>query len=80
LKGGYVNIERKFMRVLGRVEMTVMLACTVAGYNVDRIRAFIARTTQAITAPKTRAKRRKGTWEDILGFTPPPPGPDPPPD
>ena len=80
LKGGYVNIERKFMRVLGRVKMTVMLACTVVGYNVDRIRAFVERTTQAIRAPKRRAKRREGTWEDILGSTPPSPGPDPPPD
>jgi hypothetical protein len=77
---GYENIERKFMRVLGRVKMTVMLACAVAGYNVDRIRAFIARTAQTITALKTRTKRRKGTWESILGSTPPPPGPDPQPD
>lgn len=79
LKGGYVNIERKFCRVLGLTKMTVMLAFTVVGYNVDRIRAFLARTRHAITAAKTRAKRRQGTWKEVFGATPPTTGPDPPP-
>jgi hypothetical protein len=41
---GFVNIQRKFLRVLGLTKMTVLLAFTIAGYNVDRIRAFVART------------------------------------
>ena len=38
-KGGFVSIERKFMRVLGVTKMTVLLAFAIAGCNMDRIRA-----------------------------------------
>jgi hypothetical protein len=59
--------------------MSIMLAFTVAGYNLDRIAAFIAKTAHAATAEK-RAKRRTGTWADMLAPVPVTPGPDPPPD
>lgn len=39
LKGGFVNIERKFIRVLGITKVTVLLAFTLVGYNLDRIRS-----------------------------------------
>ncbi len=79
LKGGFVNIERKFMRVLGLTKTSVLLAFTVAGYNVDRIRSFVARKKSEATSPRTRAKRRSGTWTDLLGAAHQPAGPDPPP-
>ncbi len=67
LKGGFVNIERKFCRVLGLTKMTLLLACTIAGYNRNRIRAFLSRQEFQAQAPKKRAKRRRGTFSDILG-------------
>jgi hypothetical protein len=79
LKGGFVNIERKFLRVLGRTKMMLLLAFTIAGHNRDRIRAFVARKTHEAMTPKRRAKRRKGTWRDILGERPAAAGRDPPP-
>jgi hypothetical protein len=66
LKGGFVNIERKFLRVLGRAKMMLLLAFTIAGYNRDRIRSFVAQEAHESAAPKRRAKRRKSTWKDIL--------------
>jgi hypothetical protein len=36
LKGGFVNIARKFFRVFGSTKMTILLAFTVVGYNLDR--------------------------------------------
>jgi hypothetical protein len=78
LKGGFVNIERKFFRVLGLVKTSILLAFTVAGYNVDRIRSFVDRMAVEATAPRTRAKRRQGTWTDLLGETHRSAGRDPP--
>jgi hypothetical protein len=70
LKGGFVNIERKFFRVLGLTKVTVLLAFTLVGYNLDRIRSFLASTeaaTARLTGRRPRAKRRRGTWTDLLG-------------
>jgi hypothetical protein len=63
LKGGFVNIGHKFFRVFGLTKLTLMLAFTVIGYNLDAIRSFLAKKA----AEKTRAKRRKGTWTPLLG-------------
>jgi hypothetical protein len=73
-----VNIERKFLRVLGLVKTSILLAFTVAGYNIDRIRSFIDRMAVEATAPRKRAKRRQGTWADLLGEAYRPAGRDPP--
>jgi hypothetical protein len=84
LKGGFVNVQQKFFRVFGLTKLTFLLAFTVAGYNVECIRSFKARKTaeaEAIDAKKKRrAKRRKGTWTQILDEKAHPsgPGPDPP--
>jgi hypothetical protein len=81
LKGGFVNIQRKFLRVLGLTKMTVMLAFTIAGYNLECIRSFnasIAATETASEKKRTRAKRRRGTWGDILSAVRTSAGPDPP--
>jgi hypothetical protein len=68
LKGGFVNIGHKFFRVFGLTKMTLLLAFTFVGYNLDRIRSFLAKKAHAkkrAEEPKRRAKRKKGTWTDI---------------
>lgn len=72
LKGGFTNIERKLVRVMGITKVTVMLAFTIAGYNIDRIRSFVIRKQQ------TSAKRRRGTWDDLLDAERSPSGRDTP--
>jgi hypothetical protein len=70
LKGGFVNIQHKFFRVLGLAKMTLLLAFTLAGYNLAAIRSFTAKKEAERTAapPKrTRRKRRTGTWTDVIG-------------
>jgi hypothetical protein len=74
-----VNIERKFFRVLGLTKVTVLLAFTLAGYNLDRIRSFVASTAAAtvrLTRRQSRTKCRRGTWADLLGPETPVTDPD----
>jgi hypothetical protein len=66
LKGAFVDLARGFFRVLGQVKMTVLLGFTVAAYNLDRIRSFRAKRAEADGAPRPRAKRRGGTWADVV--------------
>lgn len=63
--------------------MTVPLAFTIAGYNLEFIRSFEARAAvdeAAASGTKTRAKRREGTWAALLGTGSQESGRDPPPD
>jgi hypothetical protein len=82
LKGGFVNIERKFIRIFGVVKNTVFLAFTIAGYNRDRIRSFLAKRAEqkriGQLARRRRAKRRQGTWARLLPGGPEASGRDPP--
>jgi hypothetical protein len=81
LKGGFVNIQHKFFRVSGLANMTLLLAFTLAGYNIEAIRSFTAKKEAERTAalPKrTRKKRRTGTWTDVIGFDRPESGRSPP--
>ena len=74
LKGGFVDLGRGFFRVFGVTKMTVFLAFSVAGFNVDRVRSFRAKHRlqdphdpvdyPLVAVP--RAKRRKGTWADLV--------------
>jgi hypothetical protein len=69
LKGGFANIAHKFFRVLGLTKMRILLAATIVGHNLEAIRSFVEKKTADPTAapPKrTRKKRRKGTWTQIL--------------
>ncbi|MFZ0170177.1 MAG: hypothetical protein WAL04_00710 [Acidimicrobiales bacterium] len=62
LKGSFVDISRGFIRVFGRVKMSVLLGFTAAAYNLDRIRSFRAKQAELAGAPKRQPKRRRGTW------------------
>jgi hypothetical protein len=69
LKGGFTDLSRGFFRVFGRVKMTVLLGFTVAAYNLDRIRSFRAKQDEEEALPRRRAKRRLGTYADLLKDT-----------
>ncbi len=74
LKGGFVDMSRGFHRVFGLTKITVLVAFTVAGFNVDRVRSFRAKHRLAdpeapvtyLEPVVTRAKRRTGTWGDLV--------------
>jgi hypothetical protein len=80
LKGAFTDLGRAFMRVMGVTKMTVMLGFTLAGSNLDRIRSFRAKHAldehgRPTEKPKrTRARRRVGTWSDVIEKADPPPG------
>ncbi len=66
LKGAYAGLSRGFFRVFGLVKTSVLLAFTIAGYNVDRVRSFRAKQAEeAAEKGKHRAKRRLGTWDQL---------------
>ncbi len=73
LKGSFVDLGRKFFRVFGRTKLTLLLGFTVAGYNHDRSRSFLARLRRLQAFEdgprpiRRRAKRRTGTWTELLG-------------
>jgi hypothetical protein len=75
LKGVFTDLGRGFMRVMGATKMTVMLGFTLAAYNLDGIRSFRAKHAldeQGLPTEKpkrTRAKRRTGTWADVIDTT-----------
>jgi hypothetical protein len=77
LKGAFTDLGRGFMRVMGVTKMTVMLGFTLAAFNLDRIRSFRAKHAldedgRPTGKPKkTRARRRVGTWSDVIEKTDP---------
>ena len=79
LKGAFTDLGRGFMRVMGVTKMTVMLGFTLAAFNLDRIRSFRAKHAldeqgRPTEQPKqTRARRRVGTWAEVIETTDPPP-------
>jgi hypothetical protein len=79
LKGVFTDLSRGFMRVLGTTKMTVMLGFTLAAFNLDRIRSFRAKHALdergvPMERPKqSRARRRTGTWSDLIETTSDPP-------
>ena len=79
LKGAFADLGRGFLRVMGRTKMTVLLGFTLAAFNLDRIRSFRAKhhldeNGQPTAKPRqTRARRRTGTWADVIDPTSEPP-------
>ena len=70
LKGSFVDIGRKFFRVFGVAKVTFLLAFTVAAFNLDRVRSFVAKRGGTNGERRTRAKSRVGTWADLLPVEP----------
>jgi len=75
LKGAFVDLGRGFLRVFGQAKATVLLGFTLAAYNTDRVRSFRAKhripspDEPSVALPPTdapRAKRRRGTWSQLL--------------
>ena len=72
LKGAFVNLGRGFMRVFGTLKTTMLLAFTIAAFNLDRVRSYRAKhgldeNAQVVDKPKEqRARRRTGTWADTI--------------
>jgi hypothetical protein len=60
----YTDISKGYHRVFGLEKVTMMLAFTVAGYNLECARTF--RRTHDLPKPITRPARRHGTWDDLL--------------
>jgi hypothetical protein len=64
---------------MGLVKMTALIGFTLAAYNLDRIRPFKAKhrlddAGQVVDRPRQqRARRRSGTWTDIVEGGPAPP-------
>ena len=81
LKGAFADLSRGFIRVMGVTKMTVLLGFTLASHNLDRVRSFRAKhhldeTGRPSSRPKqTRARRRHGTWAELIET----PQPQPPP-
>jgi hypothetical protein len=63
LKGKYTNIEAKYTQVLGVEKNAIFLAFALAGYNLDRLKAWQYRI-ESDAAPRARRKRRDGTWHN----------------
>jgi hypothetical protein len=81
LKDTFVNVGQKFFKVFGLVKIKILLAFTLAAYNLEIIRSFVARKTvveEEAKKPRRRKKRRKQTWRDVVAVHPAT-GPDPPP-
>jgi hypothetical protein len=66
LKGAYADLSRGFFRVFGRTKISVLLGFTIAAYNLDRISSFRAKMAENEAKPVRRAKRRQGTWNDLI--------------
>jgi hypothetical protein len=74
LKGGFAKMSRGFHRVFGLTKITVLLAFTAAGYNLDRLRSFRAKhriqdphePLEFPLEPRKRAKRRQGIWAPLV--------------
>jgi hypothetical protein len=66
LKGAYTDVSRGFFRVFGRTKITVLLSFTLLAYNLDRVRSFRAKLAEIAGAPARRARRRPGTWHEVV--------------
>jgi hypothetical protein len=59
------------------VKISVLLGFTIAAYNLDRVRSFRAKLAELAAEPKRRAKRRLGTWRDVVPTEAEPPEGEP---
>lgn len=76
LKGAFVDLGRGFLRVMDLTKANILLGFTLAAYNLDRLRSYRAKhrlptdgddgVAQEPPTKARRAKRRTGTWADLL--------------
>ena len=72
-------IHWRSSRCMGLIKTTGLVGSTLAAYNLDRIRSFKAKhgldnDAQVVERSKQhRARRRSGTWGDIVESGPAPP-------
>jgi hypothetical protein len=62
LKGGFTDLEHGYVRVFTLTKIQIMLAFTLAGFNLDRYASFVRRCEREEAQARRRAKRRKGAW------------------
>lgn len=70
LKRNFTNVDRGYARVFGTVKVALLLAFTLAGLNVYLAKSFrrmLEAEAQQASGPKTRRKRRTGTFDSVLG-------------
>jgi hypothetical protein len=60
LKDTFVNIGQKFFKVFGLIKIKMLVAFTLAAYNLDAIRSFLAKMAVAAEVAKKPRTRRKG--------------------
>jgi hypothetical protein len=52
--------------VFGLLKINILLAFTLAAYNLEVIRSFLAKSAEAAKKPRTRKKRLNRTWRDLV--------------
>jgi len=72
LKGGFVDLEKGQFRVFGTDKIEFLLGFTIAALNVRTVRMWRARlAAESLNAakPRPRARRRRGTYGQVLALT-----------
>ncbi len=73
LKSNFTDIDRGYARVFGTERIAFLLAFTLSGLNVLLARSFrrmLKAERERAAGPRPRAKRRTGTFEQVLGRLP----------
>jgi hypothetical protein len=65
-KGQFVNLQRGGIRVFGSVKVAILIAFSLVGYNLDRVRSFEVKLREKRSLKASRATRRQGAWDSIL--------------
>ena len=70
LKNNFTDVDRGYVRLFGTMGIALMLAFTYAGHNVFIAKSFrrmLKAERERRAEPKTRRKRRTGTFGQVLG-------------
>jgi hypothetical protein len=66
LKGGFVNLNRGFVRVFGVTKINLLLGFTIAAYNLDRVahspQAPLGNLAEIARSGRGRARGRRASW------------------
>lgn len=67
----FTSFKKGYTQVFTTTKVTLMTAFSAVGYNLDRARAWRRRVEADRNKPRQRARRRRGTYLDLLGETGP---------